>query len=535
MFTNSLSVGALVNVYPVAFDPTDSVRAGLTALPNAAAGADGGLLRTGSSANAGQLVLTNGLAIQAAPGDGEALIISNVGNSTTPPISIVQTTAGDLIEFNGTSYFDATALSRLDTNLDAAITSRMATYTQPTGFLAATFPTTVASTTNITAGTITTVTNLTNLPTIPSNWLTAAGIAASALDGKGNWNIGKTGYALTATTGLGNQTANITGNLSGSVGSVTGAVGSVTGNVGGNVVGSVGSISGVTFPTNFSALGINASGHISRVVLADTVTTLTNLPTAPANWLTASALATDAVNEIVYGVWNEVSTGYATPDSFGLLAISDYNSSVNSETVANKLNTALVLDGAVYQFTINALENAPSGSGASASAIADAVWDELLSGHTTTGSAGAELTTAASGGGGGGDNITVTPLQITAQEIPTYTINGATVWNISAAQNSTQGFLFAVLDGTGTAVNLSAKTLRFVLHSAKAPYAPYGELATSGSGITVGGGSNNQVTVTLTQALTARPFEGAYKLWNITDNVLLGSGSFSIKPAPNDF
>ena len=51
------------------------------------------------------------------------------------------------------------------TNLDAAVTSRMATYAQPTGFLAATFPTTVASTTNITAGTITTVTNLTNAPT----------------------------------------------------------------------------------------------------------------------------------------------------------------------------------------------------------------------------------------------------------------------------------------------------------------------------------------------------------------------------------
>lgn len=45
----------------------------------------------------------------------------------------------------------------------------------------------------------------------------------------------KTGYSLTATTGLGNQTANITGNLSGSVGSVTG-------NVGGNVTGSVGSL-----------------------------------------------------------------------------------------------------------------------------------------------------------------------------------------------------------------------------------------------------------------------------------------------------
>lgn len=31
----------------------------------------------------------------------------------------------------------------------------------------------------------------------------------------------------------------------------------------------------VSFPANFTALGINSSGHISRVVLADTVTTLT--------------------------------------------------------------------------------------------------------------------------------------------------------------------------------------------------------------------------------------------------------------------
>lgn len=73
------------------------------------------------------------------------------------------------------------------TNLDAAISSRMATYTQPTGFLAATFPATVASTTNITAGTITNVTNLTNLPSIPANWITAAGITAGALNGKGDW------------------------------------------------------------------------------------------------------------------------------------------------------------------------------------------------------------------------------------------------------------------------------------------------------------------------------------------------------------
>jgi len=66
------------------------------------------------------------------------------------------------------------------------------------------------------------------------------------------------------------------GSVTGAVGSVTGAVGSVTGNVGGNVTGSVGSVSGVTFPANFGSLGINASGHVSRVVLCDTLTTYTS-------------------------------------------------------------------------------------------------------------------------------------------------------------------------------------------------------------------------------------------------------------------
>lgn len=51
-----------------------------------------------------------------------------------------------------------------------------------------------------------TVTTLTNLPSISANWITTAGItdgaftaakfAASSLNGKGDWNVGKTGYSL---------------------------------------------------------------------------------------------------------------------------------------------------------------------------------------------------------------------------------------------------------------------------------------------------------------------------------------------------
>lgn len=222
-------------------------------------------------------------------------------------------------------------------NLDAAITTRMATYTQPTGFLSATFPSgTVANTTNITAGTIATVTTLTNLPSIPANWLTAAGINAGALNGKGDWllsssytapsnltaaqiatgvwqdttagdfttalSVGKsvmngvslgTGLTIAAVSGA-------VGSVTGAVGSVTGAVGSVTGNIGGNVVGSVASVTaGVTvttnndktgysltqtFPSNFSATVISAAGIVSADIKKVNAITVTGSGTAGTPW-----------------------------------------------------------------------------------------------------------------------------------------------------------------------------------------------------------------------------------------------------------
>ena len=119
-----------------------------------------------------------------------------------------------------------------------------------------------------------TVTTLSNLPAIPDNWITAVGITAAALNGKGDWNIGKTGYSLTqafptnfasmsltaaglmtlapvthtgaiiptvsAVTGL--TASNLDATVSsrstysgGAVASVTGAVGSVTGLVAANL------------------------------------------------------------------------------------------------------------------------------------------------------------------------------------------------------------------------------------------------------------------------------------------------------------
>lgn len=89
-----------------------------------------------------------------------------------------------------------------------------------------------------------------------------ASINAEADTALSDW--GKTGFSLTAGTGLGNQTADITGSLSGSVGSVAGAVGSVTGNVGGNVVGSVASVVGAVGSVTGN-VGGNVAGSVGSV------------------------------------------------------------------------------------------------------------------------------------------------------------------------------------------------------------------------------------------------------------------------------
>jgi len=151
-----------------------------------------------------------------------------------------------------------------------------------------------------------TVTTLTNLPSIPANWITAAGITAAALDGKGNWNIGKTGYSLTQ-----------------------------------------------SFPTNFADLAITVTtGRVTVGTNADktgysisgTKTTLDAL-----NDITAASVVT------ALGTGSDLTacltaTGFATTANFNTL-----------NAVLVKLDTTLVADAAVYQFTANALELGPTG------------------------------------------------------------------------------------------------------------------------------------------------------------------------------
>lgn len=220
---------------------------------------------------------------------------------------------------------------------------------------AVTFPGTIASPTNITAGTVTTATNVTTVNGLAANVITAAATAADfgTEIGTAVWATGT--RALTTLAGL----------------------------------------------------------------TVDTVTTLTNLPAITANWLTAAGLAADAVTEIQSGLATaaELATvaGYLDTEIAAIKAKTDQLTSFDFVTFGTRGLTMLVVDGAVYQYTANALELAPSGSGLTAQQTRDAMKLAPSVGAAAAGSIDdqiADLQTSvdalAAGSGTGAYTITVT-------------------------------------------------------------------------------------------------------------------------------
>lgn len=139
----------------------------------------------------------------------------------------------------------------------------------------------------------------------------AADNLEAALDGTG-------GVTITAAL-----TGNITGNLSGSVGSVTGAVGSVTGAVG-SVTGAVGSVTGNVGGNVTGSVGSVAAGGITASSIA-------------ADAIGASELAADAAAEIAAAVRTELTTELARVD----VATSTRAAASDLSTVAGYLDTEI--------------------------------------------------------------------------------------------------------------------------------------------------------------------------------------------------
>ncbi len=239
---------------------TDEWKGALIYIENATTGAgQAGICTTSSNANppvltmdrAWGISLTGTVTYRAYKGS-LPLSAAEITAQITTDVPSVNTT-----KWNGTAVATPATAGIPDVNVknidnDAASASGTVTFPNAT----------LASTTNITGGTITTVTNLTNAPTsgdLTSTMKTSVGTAVAA-------------SAVASVTG------NVGGNVTGSVGSVVGAVGSVTGdvggnvvgnvtgNVGGNVTGSVGSVTTVSDKTGYTLSNTGMDNLLTRAI-----------------------------------------------------------------------------------------------------------------------------------------------------------------------------------------------------------------------------------------------------------------------------
>jgi hypothetical protein len=164
-------------------------------------------------------------------------------------------------------------------------------------FIAGTNAATTVNFTGNLSGSVGSVTSAVTLPAIPANWITAAGINAAALNGKGDWLLSSSAPANFSALGItaGGHVSNVdtlttyTGN--------TPQTGDSFARIGANGAGLT-AITGVTLAASQPGVTI------------PTVTTLTNLPSITPNWLTATGIAAGALNG--KGDWL-LSSGYTVP------------------------------------------------------------------------------------------------------------------------------------------------------------------------------------------------------------------------------
>ncbi len=331
--------------YFVVLDSTDTATLGRLAVRGTSTGnQDVGVQLTVVNANNAGLA---GIP-DAAPGATNGLFIAGTNAATTITTALTTTFTGNLTGSVGS----VTGLTA--SNLDTTVSSRMATYTQPTGFLAATFP----------SGTIANTTNITSI------------------------------------------TGNITGNLSGSVGSVTSRVTANTDQWAGGTIPAV-NVTGVPLvdlkytlgtlsPAAAGSVGVDWAQVANKTSTVALTGTTVGTVTTVTNQLTAAQIAT--------GVWQDAAAGdFTTANSVGKSLYNAFTANTSVYTTAALANaptsgtpptvgqiaTAVWQDSTVGDFTAansigkSVLNGVALGTGLTVAAVSGAV-GSVTSGVTVT-------------------------------------------------------------------------------------------------------------------------------------------------------
>ena len=276
---------------------------------------------------------------------------ANIGSPTTT-VNFTGTTISTSQQIASVSGSVNSVTTRVTANTDqwngTGVTGMpMPTYTQPTGFLSASFPAgTIANTTNITAGTITTVsgnvngsvnsvTNAVTVGTINNDVITASSIANGAIDAATFADsalvIGSAaGTGVKAYLGANSITATVIG---------SGAIDADA--IGTNAITSAKIASSAISSAAFAAGAINANAiaadAITSAKIADSAITIrmSGDGTPSEGRIIAGSIAND--------VWNAATASYTTAGTFGKLMdiLKKANFVIEGTTVAGSTTTVI--------------------------------------------------------------------------------------------------------------------------------------------------------------------------------------------------
>lgn len=303
------------------------------------------------------------------------------------------------------------------------------------------------------------------------------------------------------------------------------------------------SVDNATSTRNSNLVTINGTGAVAEL------TTLINSQTQ------GSVTTTASVTNRVGVDWSLTTNATANINLSGTTIST--NQSISAVTTLNNMVTG---SGTSTQFTVTALANAPSGGGGGGATtfnatqiqqIVDASLQTPTNATTATATSlyalasaadtnttnippmitgsgtAAKFTTAAlvnAPSGTSSTTITVTPI--------TSTVSAGEVVSddFVCYQNASQTFTFAIVDGDGDPVDLSAKTVRF---TASLPSDYNTPLVTHDNstvgGVAISGTSHNTVVLSLGGADTeVAPQFLRYGIWNVTDDAPLASGNMTV-------
>lgn len=339
-----------------------------------------------------------------------------------------------------------------------------------------------------------------DLPAITSGWLTAAGIATSALNGKGDWNIGKTGYSLTQ-----------------------------------------------AFPTNFASMSITASGlvDITQAAADKAWGTTTRVLTGGTNIALAKGTGVTGFNDldasgVATAVWNAATATYGSAGSYALLIETNLDAKVS--TVGGGSLTAAGIASAVWEEALSSHTTGGSaGKALSGAGAAGDPWGVTLPGSYGTGTAGyimgalntkiGYLPSATAGAAGGlfiaGSNAATT-----------VNITGNIIGNITGNLSGSVGSVTGHTPQTGdTYARLGVPAGASIAADIAGVQADTNDIQTRLPAALVGGRMDSNMSSINNTAATFNAFERAVK-GNVIGTVGVGSTTTSIvassvTPAPS--